>query len=391
MTKVLHISKYYYPFIGGVEQVARDIVLAMKDMGNVEQKLICFNEDSAVGNNVTHKNETVTDTVDGIEVVRCGCFAKIASQSLSFTYAGELKKLIDNFDPDIVLLHYPNPFVTQLLLAHKKKRFKLAVWWHLDITRQKILRKLFHFQNIDMIKRADKIIGATEKHVNESAYTKYFGDKKHVLPFAISEDRLILSEEDEKKAQELREKHKDKLLCFFLGRHVPYKGLEYLIKASAYLDDRFHFIIAGSGPLTEGLKEMAKNDSKIEFVGRVVDGERLSYLKACDVFCFPSITRNEAFGLALAEGLYFGKPAVTFTIKGSGVNVVSLNGITGIECPNCDSKAYAEALKKLADDPSLREEYGRNGRQRILDNFTKEKFSENIKKLTEELIGSDTP
>ena len=30
MKKILHISKYYYPFIGGVEEVAADITLALK-------------------------------------------------------------------------------------------------------------------------------------------------------------------------------------------------------------------------------------------------------------------------------------------------------------------------------------------------------------------------
>lgn len=49
------------------------------------------------------------------------------------------------------------------------------------------------------------------------------------------------------------------------------------------------------------------------------------------MFAFPSVTKNEAFGVALAEAMYCYTPAVTFTIEGSGVNWVNLNGITGIE------------------------------------------------------------
>ena len=90
-------------------------------------------------------------------------------------------------------------------------------------------------------------------------------------------------------------------------------------------------------------------------------------------------------GLALAEGMYFGKPAVTFTIPGSGVNYVNLDGVTGIECPNCDSKAYAEAIKKLCNDDVLRQQYGEAARKRVLDNFTVEKFEENIRNFLEEL------
>ena len=36
MKKILHISKYYYPFSGGTEQIARDVILALK--GEHEQK-----------------------------------------------------------------------------------------------------------------------------------------------------------------------------------------------------------------------------------------------------------------------------------------------------------------------------------------------------------------
>ena len=83
--------------------------------------------------------------------------------------------------------------------------------------------------------------------------------------------------------------------------------------------------------------------------------------------------------------MYFGKPAVTFTIPGSGVNYVNLDGVTGIECPNCDSKAYANALKKLCNDDELRKRYGQAARQRIIVNFTAGIFEENIKRLIEEV------
>ena len=71
MKKILHISKYYYPFLGGTEQVARDCVNALKDEN--EQIVFCFNEGK----------EDKTDEVDGIKIIRIGCFAKVSSQSLS--------------------------------------------------------------------------------------------------------------------------------------------------------------------------------------------------------------------------------------------------------------------------------------------------------------------
>jgi rhamnosyl/mannosyltransferase len=157
--------------------------------------------------------------------------------------------------------------------------------------------------------------------------------------------------------------------------------MEYLVEASKFLSDDFAILIGGKGELTDTLKKEAENDPKIEFLGRVSDEDLIAHYNACDIFAFPSITKNEAFGLALAEGMYFGKPAVTFTIPGSGVNFVNLDGVTGIECPNRDSQAYARAIEKLAKDAGLRKQYGDAARQRVLDNFTTEQFEKNVGKL----------
>lgn len=92
----------------------------------------------------------------------------------------------------------------------------------------------------------------------------------------------------------------------------------FKIKCIVYLD--FRIYITGTGELTEKLHEEARGDNKITFTGRIDDTELKALILASDMFCFPSISKNEAFGLALAEGMYYEKPAVTFTIPGSGVN-----------------------------------------------------------------------
>ena len=384
--RVLHISKYYYPFLGGTEQVARDMVKALLDTG-AKQKVICFNEDASDGEKTCHHGETVTDQVDGVDIIRCGYQLKAASQAISCTYGNELKRIMETFQPNIVILHYPNPFVTHYLLKYKKNNFKLLVYWHLDITKQKLLKHFFHGQNVALISRADRILGATPKHLEESEFTPQFSDKKYILPYMIDENSLVTTKQEIEEGIRIKEKYKGKILGFFIGRHVPYKGLTYLIKASKELGDsaNIQFLIAGSGELTESLKEEAKDDPKVEFLGRITDSQRRSYLYATDIVCFPSITRNEGFGLALAEGMYFGHPAVTFTIPGSGVNYVNIDGVTGIECPNCDYKAYAKALMRLSVDGMLREKLGIAARQRVLDNFTSKSFNQNMLKVIEGL------
>ncbi len=372
--KILHISNYFYPYIGGIEQTARDIIDCMGD--KAEQKLICFN----------HEKGDVSEFIGGVEIIRANCFAKISSQSLSLSFGKKLKKIMREFAPDTVIFHYPNPFQAHYLLkAIKNTNCKLIIWWHLDITKQKLLGKLFEGQSTRLLRRADGIVATSPNYVSGSKFLSEFKDKVTVIPSCIDETRLVLSEAETKRAAEIKAEHAGKILCFAFGRHVPYKGYDKLIAAAELCGEGMIIFIGGSGPLTDTLKNQAKGMQNVVFTGRLDDDELKAYLAACDIFCFPSVTKNEAFGLALAEAMYFGKPAVTFTINGSGVNYVSLNGETGIEVPNSEVSKYAEAIKELACDETLRARYGENAAKRVKENFLKKAFEQRVNGFLKEV------
>ena len=132
-----------------------------------------------------------------------------------------------------------------------------------------------------------------------------------------------------------------------------------------------HILIAGDGPLTEDLKKKY-NYENIVWLGRIADEDVKSYLYASDIFAFPSVSRNEAFGLVLAEAMYCQLPAITFTIDGSGVNWVSLNSETGIEVSNSNALEFGNAIEKLLSNDALRDQYGRNAKRRVEENFLME-------------------
>ena len=373
--KLLQISNYYPPHIGGIEQVACDVATGLK--GEVEQRVLCFH----------HEKGDVFETVDGVPIIRAGTFAKVASQSLSLSFGKLLKKTFREFRPDVVIFHCPNPFEAYYLKKQLKKypACKLVVWWHLDITKQKVLGKFFTRQSRWLLHRAVKVVATSPNYIEGSAQLKSVREKCVVIPCCANEARISVDDAVRVRAEELRREYAGKTLLFAVGRHVPYKGMEYLVRASRLLDDKYAVCIGGSGPLTPELKQLAEGDAKVRFLGRVSDLDLKAYLCACDIFCFPSVTKNEAFGIALAEAMSFAKPAVTFTIEGSGVNYVSLDKVTGIECPNGDVEAYAAAIRTLAEDEELRRRYGIAARERVQALFTQEKFAEHVHRLLAEI------
>lgn len=400
--KILQISNYYYPHIGGVEQVARDLARAFSEQAaksgfpertgeeeplaesaatdaaesafaDFSQKVFCFN----------HGKGNATDVVDGVEIIRAGCFCKVASQSLSFGYGKLLKKTVREFQPDVIVFHYPNPFAAHYLLKILKKipDCKLILYWHLDITKQKLLGKLFRGQNVRLLERAEKIVATSPDYIRGSKYLKAYERKCTVIPCCVSDARVAPDARVLRRASEIREENGEKTVLFAVGRHVPYKGMEYLVRASKLLGDGYAVYIGGKGELTESLKALAADDKKVKFLGRMEDSELEAYMRACDVFCFPSVTKNEAFGIALAEAMACGKPCVTFHIEGSGVNYVSLNGVTGIEAENGNVEEYARAIEKLASDGDLRKRYGQAAAERVGALFTQKKFAKNAVRL----------
>ncbi len=373
MKRILHISKYYYPFIGGTEEIARCVVTSLKE--DYEEKVIAFNTG----------RDDARDVVDDIEIIRPGCFIKVFSQSLSFSYKKILHDTISTFSPDIIIFHYPNPFVASFLLSELKKRkdIKLIIYWHLDITKQKLLRFFFNSQNKKLLERADKVIATSPNYVDGSPWLQGVKEKCVVIPNCINTERMEITPSILERAEKIRKDNKGKTISISVGRHTEYKGFSYLIKASELLDDSYLFFITGEGELTARLHKEAEGNKRIVFTGRVEDEEMKALLLASDIFCFPSITKNEAFGLALAEAMYYKKPSVTFTIPGSGVNYVCINGEDGIEVPNRDINAYAEAIRKLAEDKALREKYGENAYKRVKENFLKKSFCDNIKRVLE--------
>lgn len=374
--RVLHISKYYFPYWGGVESICKYLV---ERMPQHITSVVCFNS----------QRKNAVDEVNGHRVYRVGTLLNIARQALSLSYRNGLQWAILAEKPDVIQFHWANPFPAILLRLVMPKDVKLVLHWHMDIIRQWYLYWAVRPWEKWLIKRADHIVVTSPQYRDGSKPLKKVKEKVRIVPNSIDESVFELQAEDEKRIQELRALYDGKPIVFFMGRHTKYKGLRHLIEAEQYMRSDCVIVIGGKGPLTESLKALAKkrNSTRIHFIGRLSDDDLRCYLYAASIFAFPSVTKNEAFGVALAEAMYCYTPAVTFTIKGSGVNWVNLDGVTGIEVPQVGNqdKAYAEALDTLVVDTNLQKEYSIAAHKRVADNFLIKHMVEAMEKVYREL------
>jgi glycosyltransferase involved in cell wall biosynthesis len=266
---------------------------------------------------------------------------------------------------DLFHLHLQDPLshLASLLLPRDIPRI---VTWHHDIVRQKRLLKLYLPLLQNEIRRSSALVAATPAHFGTSSQipNDFPAGRRHAIPYGMDFGILQLSTRTASLRDSLRQQTGNRRLIFALGRHVSYKGFDVLIQAMQGLDAVL--VLGGSGPLTAQLQLQASTlglNKRVIFAGRIPDENLAAYFHACDVFCLPSVTQMEAFGLVQLEAMACGKPVVCTQLR-NGVNVVNRDGETGLAVPPGNPKALALALGHLLSNDDLRQRLGEAGRER---------------------------
>jgi rhamnosyl/mannosyltransferase len=310
----------------------------------------------------------------GVLVRRMGSLGTIRSLPICPEAIGALLGL----QADIINLHHPNPLADLSYILAKPKG-RLVVTYHSDIVGQRCLTYLHAPFLHRVLQRADAIVATSPQYVASSEVLRNYHNKIHTIPLGFDAPPF-----GEIKPLTLNNNKGPKY--FFIGRLVPYKGVSVMVEALKQVPG--HLWIAGTGPLEGKLRRqvgLSGLNERVEFLGNISEREKFTRLKACDVFVLPSISRAEAFGVALLEAMAMGKPLVVSDLP-TGVSLLVQNGVNGHRFPPGDAKALAAILLRLANNPQDMMSMGRASQRLVQEKYTTNTMINSYLKLYEGLM-----
>jgi glycosyltransferase involved in cell wall biosynthesis len=361
-TSIVHLGKFYPPHNGGIETHLRDLAVRQARVMAV----------SAIVANAARRNERAV--IEGVQVIRVARLGTIASMPV----CPGLTNAIRQCPADLVHIHVPNPGAAFAFLR-SGHRGKLVVTHHADTLGRKALRRLSDPFVRQVMDCADAIIVTSSRYLRSSEELNPFVEKCQVIPLGIEPVSASVNSDP----VELRDVSGDPLILA-IGRLVPYKGFDVLIRAMKHVNATL--LLIGSGPEARELEMLASREGvqeKIRMLGRVVDLQ--PYFQMASIFVLPSTTRAEAFGMVQIEAMAAGLPVINTDID-SGVPEVSVHGETGLTVEPSNSDALAEAIQFLLNEDELRKKLGKAAMAKVHKEYTADLMAERTSELYRKIL-----
>ncbi len=198
-----------------------------------------------------------------------------------------------------------------------------------------------------------------------------------------------------------RAKH-DHLRLLFVGRLVPYKGVELLLRAAAAAARQvpLNLTIVGEGdsayreflvqlatglglPQTSAPREPSQ--SAVQFLPARAREQLVELYQQADIFCFTSIC--DTYGIALLEAMSCGCVALVSDVAGAGEIVNERNGVkVPLQTPEQYVADYADKIVMLAGNFAFRSQLSEGARRTVETNHDWEKLGSQLLEIYKELM-----
>lgn len=261
--------------------------------------------------------------------------------------------LVRKLKPDIIHAHFISKFGFHAAFLGFNPVVMSA--WGDDILIIPFWSKLlWYFTKLSM-KKADMIY-AVSGDMAEKIIVDFGVDpeKVSVVPFGVDTHIFQPMIKDGAKSN-------SKTIVFSNRNFLEVYNIETLINAIRLVintNNNIHFIIKGSGPLEESLKELAGNldvDEYVTFVGWTEYHDMPKYLHNCDIYVSTAI--SDGTPVSVLEAMACGKACIVTDV--GGVSEWIENGVSGCLIPPQNPQILAEKIMELARTPSKCEVLGK--------------------------------
>ena len=338
---ILQLCKFFPPDWGGVETVSHNLMQGLGLLG-IENGAIAFGSSDRVdyiGN---------SDVISPVYRIRGHIVLKRAPASIRYFF--QFRRTMRAYES--VIVHLPNPFAA-LCVLFSGYRGRVILFWHADIVGKSIYGLLLLPLERMLIHRSDAVVAATSAQISASRHARQLQGKSHIISYPIAAQLVDIAT---RRAGTHRGLFGVTVRILAIGRLVGYKGFDVLIRSLALVHVHFHLDILGDGPLRDELQSVVDRfglTKKVTLHGTVPEEVRERFLAKTDIFCLPSVTRAEMFGVVQLEAMAHGVPVISTDIPGSGAPEFTRRSGGGIVVPPGDEGALASAITQLARDGAL--------------------------------------
>lgn len=375
--RILQVCPYFYPYLAGQE---RYVLQLSKKLAKHGEQVEVFT--------TNHLDLPRFELIENIPVHRFNSIFTLLNNPISFDFLNGFKE-VKSFD--VIHIHNEHSFVsfiTCLFNIFLKKPIVLTC--HGQLKFGSTLKDLFEKLYSKTIGRfifnsATKIIALSEDDKKYIASFRINDNKILILPNAIDAEYLENSALNSEIYSELCSKFSDKRVVLYVGRIIPRKGIEYLIKSVEIVTKKYSnvlFILVGNGEYKQTAEQLCERmgvSDHVIFLSGLSDESLFSYYKLSDIFILPSL--SEGLPTSILEAMYFGTPVISTDIPGIRSHFREVALLT----PPKNEQELAEKIIKLFSEDKLATSLSVNGKSHVLNNYTWDVVSDRVEKIYKQL------
>lgn len=367
--KIVHVTRYAYPYIGGIESVIEQINESLPNEQFEKEVLCCSNSDK-------------TSIENGVKYNRCKFLFEIFNNTISPSFIWQLSRV----KADVVHYHMPFIFAVVAHFIARPRCKKMFITYHSDLKAYEKIMKYLWWLYEYFYKISTKIHVLSPQAITNDWILDKIKNKCEVIPFGLNLNQTNQEHNGIINGINIKEITKNRKVLLCIGRFVNLKGFIYAIKAMEQVDNSAILLIAGDGLLKNDFELYIKEhnlEDKVKLIGFISNQIDKDYLYSIiDILLMTSI-KTESFAIVQLEAMKHSKPVIN-TNLGTGVNFVSINNETGLTVEPCNVEELAKAINVLLTDEELRNKLGQNARKRVEELFDIEKIKDKYIKMYED-------